>query len=179
MEFEITYEIHRDDYAEANAAFYRSSTENRITVWALLGASIVLVGLPLMYQQDDPAWRYPFFVAPFAAYLLYLAVFTIAPSLRAKFHYKQTKLAGEQYAAHFSPDEVRVSGKYLTWIHRWPSFLMMHESKNLFVFCDRSGILFIFAKRYFSDAQMAGLRELVRRAQTSGEQLEAAKLPKD
>lgn len=163
-EIQITYEIERRDYAEANAAIFRPSRKTGLSFWALLGSCILLLILPLTYKQTGTDWQYPYLVVPFAAYLLYLSILWASPFLNAMVSYRRINLAGKKYEAHFSPAEVRVSGEYVVWIHQWPSFRITREAKNLFIFYD--GIaMYIFAKRYFTTAQMANLRLLIKQAQ--------------
>jgi hypothetical protein len=163
-EIQIAYEIGRRDYAEANAAILRASPLRRLGMWAILGSGVLLLTLPLTYKQPGNDWEYPYLTVPFAAYLFYLSLLWISPFLNGMLTYRQTNLAGKKYAAHFSPDEVRVSGEYIVWIHQWPSFKLTRESKSLFIFYD--GVtMYIFAKRYFTAEQMKDLRQLMKREQ--------------
>jgi hypothetical protein len=163
---QITYEINRRDYAEANAAAFRASRKTGLEFCALLGSCILLLILPLTYKQSGTGWEYPYLVVPFAGYLLYLSILWVSPYIRATIAYRPTNLASQKYEAHFSPSEVRVSGAYVVWIHQWPSFVATRETKNLFIFYD--GItMYIFAKRYFTVGQMEELRELMKKAQAA------------
>jgi YcxB-like protein len=125
-------------------------------------------------QTAGTDWEYPYLIVPFAAYLFYLSILWISPFLNGVLSYRRTNLAGKKYAAHFSPDEVRVSGEYIVWIHQWPSFTLMRESKSLFILYD--GItMYIFAKRYFTTAQMEDLQQLLKRAQAEREHPQSQK----
>ena len=165
-EIQINYEIERRDFAEANAAIQRASRRSYIDLGVILGAALLLLFLPFAYREPGTAWMYPYLVVPFAAYLLYLSMLWASPFLSGIISYRRTNLAGRKYQAHFSPAEVRVSGEYIVWIHQWPSFRITREAKNLFIFYD--GIsMYIFAKRYFTSAQMEDLRQLLKEAQAA------------
>lgn len=163
-EIQITYEIERRDFAEANAAIHRPSRRSLLDLCGILGSALLLLFLPFAYREPGTGWMYPYLVVPFAAYLFYLSVLWAFPFLSALVSYRRINLAGKKYEAHFSPAEVRVSGEYVVWIHQWPSFMLTMEAKNLFIFYD--GItMYIFAKRYFTAAQMEDLRLLIKQAQ--------------
>ena len=157
---EITYEIERKDFAEANAITAKAFRKPILTPAALLGSAILLCVLPFTYKGFDSDWGYPYLVLPFAGYLFYLVVFWMSPYLTGLHGYPSRNLAGRKYVAHFTAGEVKVSGQYLIWIHQWPSFRLIKESKKIFVFYD--GItMYIFAKRYFSAAQMEALHQMI------------------
>lgn len=163
-EIQITYEIERRDYAEANAAIHRASRRSLLDMCGILGSALLLLFLPFAYRETGTGWMYPYLVVPFAVYLLYLSILWVSPFLSGLVSYRQSKLSSKKYEAHFSPTEVRVSGEYVVWIHQWPSFRIIREAKNLFIFYD--GIaMYIFAKRYFTAAQMEDLRLLIKQAQ--------------
>lgn len=157
---EITYEITRRDYAEANAVVVRGSRQSTLPILGVLGSAILLVVLPLTYKEPGEDWSYPYLVIPFAAYLFYWAVLWISPFLNAAIAYSRSKLANLQYKARLSSEEVRVSGEHVTWINQWPSFQLIRETKNLFIFYDGMAA-FIFAKRYFTLPQIETVRQLV------------------
>lgn len=157
---EITYEITRRDFAEANAIITKASQRPILMLPALLGSAILLCVVPFTYKGFDPDWAYPYVVLPFATYLFYITILWISPYLAGLHGYPWRNLAGNKYVAHFSLDEVKISGQYLIWLHQWPSFKFIKESKKLFLFYDGT-TMFIFAKRYFSDAQIEALRRLI------------------
>jgi hypothetical protein len=160
-EVDITYEIERKDFAEANSAILRASRWSRLCVWGVLGSGILLLVLPLTYKQPGTEWEYPYLAIPFAVYLFYLSILWMSPFLNGVLSYRQTNLAGKKYTAHFSPAEVRVSGEDRCWINQWRSFYLRRELKSLFLLYD-GNTMFIFAKRYFTAAQMEDLRLLIR-----------------
>jgi hypothetical protein len=163
-EIQITYEIERRDFAEANAAIHRASRRSQLDLCGILGSALLLLFLPFAYRESGTGWMYPYLVVPFAAYLLYLSILWVSPFLSAIVGFRRPDIAGKKYEVHFSPSEVRVSGEYVVWIHQWPSFRIIREAKNLFLFYD--GItMYIFAKRYFTVAQMEDLRQLIKNAQ--------------
>jgi hypothetical protein len=157
---EITYEIQRRDFAEANAVSFRASRRSTLPIWGILGSAILLVVLPLTYKEPPKDWSYPYLVIPFAAYLFYLAVLWISPFLNGTIGYPRASLANRQYKARLSNEEVRVSGEHVTWIHQWPSFPLIQETKNLFIFFDGT-TMFIFAKRYFTSPQIETVQRLI------------------
>ncbi len=157
---EITYEITRRDFAEANAVIFRASRQSTLPLCGILGSAILLVVLPLTYIEPGKDWRYPYLVIPFAAYLFYWAVLWISPFLSGTIGYRRTNLANRQYKARLSNEEVRVSGEHITWVHQWPSFPLIRETKNLFIFFDGK-MMFIFAKRYFTAPQLETVRQLI------------------
>ena len=160
MEFEITYEIERRDFARANAAFFRASDRRRLGMWVLLASAVMLLLQPLLYKQFDPDWSYPAVVVPLAGYLVYLAALWVSPYLSGLIHYNKDYLAGKRFVARFSPEEVKVSGEHVAWIHQWPSFQFIRETKEQFVFYDGLTI-YIFSKRYFTPTHKEQLRTLI------------------
>ena len=157
---EITYEIQRRDFAEANAAIVRKSQLSRVSTWMVLGSAILLLALPFGCEDPGKDWRYPLLTIPFAAYLLYLFLLSVSPFLNGIVSYRNTNLDGEKFVAQFSPREVKIAGKHLTWIHQWPSFQWIHESQVLFIFYDGT-MMYIFAKRYFTSPQIETVRQLI------------------
>jgi hypothetical protein len=159
-EVEITYEITRRDFAEANAVIIGKSQHSRMGTWIVLGSAILLLALPFGCGDLRKDWRYPLLTIPFAAYLLYQFLLSVSPFLNGMISYRGTNLDGKQFVARFSRQEVKISGTHLTWIHQWPSFQWISESQNLFIFYD--GIMmYIFAKRYFTSPQVETVRHLV------------------
>ncbi len=163
-EIHIAYEIERRDYAEANAAIQRASRRSYIDVCVILGAALLLLFLPFAYREPGTAWTYPYLVVPFGAYLLYWATLVLSPFLAGVVSYKRSSVRGKKYTGHFSAAEVRVSGEDRCWINQWRSFKLMSESKTLFLLYD-GNTMFIFAKRYFTAAQVEDLRQLLKEAQ--------------
>jgi hypothetical protein len=157
---EITYEITRRDFAEGNAVIFRNSRHSTVPLWGILGSAFLLLVLPLTYKEPGKDWNYPYLVIPFAAYLFYLAVLWISPFVNGTIGYPRANLANRQYKARLSNEEVRVSGEHVTWIHQWPSFPLIRETKNVFIFHDGT-TMFIFAKRYFTSLQIESVRQLI------------------
>jgi hypothetical protein len=159
-EVEITYEITRKDYAEANAVIIRKSQHSRVSTWMILGSAILLLVLPLGCKDLGKDWRYPLLTVPFAAYMLYQFLLSVSPFLNGIISYRGINLDGKKFVARFSPQEVKISRTHLTWIHQWPSFQWIHESQTLFIFYDGT-VMYIFAKRYFNAPQIETVRQLV------------------
>jgi YcxB-like protein len=158
---EITYEITRRDFAEANAVIFRASRGYDITFFlALLGSALLLVVLPLAYRASDADWSYPYIVIPFVLYLFYLMALGLSPFLNATIAYSRSSLANRKYTVRLSAEEVRVSDEYVAWINQWPSFRVIRETKNLFIFFDGM-MTFILAKRYFNEPQIETVRQLI------------------
>jgi hypothetical protein len=161
MEFEITYEIQRKDFARANKSLFRATDRTRLGMWAILTSAAMLLLLPWLYRECDPDWTFPAIVVPLAAYLVYIASLWVSPYLAGLVHYSKDYLDGKKFTVRFSAEEVRISGEHVTWIHQWPSFRYIRESNEQFLFYDGM-TMYIFCKRYFTPSQKEVVRELIK-----------------
>ncbi len=158
-QIQISYQIAKADYAEANALVWKHRRLRYPAPWLFFGSAALLLLLPLSYRTEHD-WDYPVLVVPFGGYLIYVSLLYFFPYLAGLLHYRRTNLAGRRYDATFSENEVGVAGKDITSIHRWPSFQLIRESERLFVFYD--GItMYIFAKRFFTPEQVRSLQNLI------------------
>jgi hypothetical protein len=161
-DFEITYAITADDYAEANNILYRKTGKLVRHAWVCLVVGILLGIMPFFYQLQDGALNYPLiFSAPLGVYFLYCSVLCLFPGWYSRRVYSGSNIDGTKFTARFSAAQVEVRGENLQWIHKWPAYKWIHESQDLFVFHDEAGILFIFAKRHFTMAQIDALQRLI------------------
>jgi hypothetical protein len=158
-ELKIKYAIEAADYAEANALVAKRSF-GRWDFWSLLGSAALLLLLPLAGRGGDDSWRYPFLVVPFAAFLIYCALFYVFPEWNARRYYSYTNLANTSFTARFSTDRVDVEGQHVTWSVEWAGFRLVRESSRLFLFYD-GFTMFIFAKRYFTPEEISMLQKLI------------------
>jgi hypothetical protein len=64
------------------------------------------------------------------------------------------------------PHKWKYKVRIFSGIHKWPAYTSIHGSQDLFVFHDKAGILFIFAKRHFTTAQINALQRLIQEHQS-------------
>jgi hypothetical protein len=166
-DFEINYAITADDYAEANNIAYRKSGEQVRQVIFCIVAGMLLGIMPFFYRLQDGALNYPLiFSAPLGAYFLYCGVLVLFPGWYSRRAHPGSNMDGTKFTARFSATQVEVRGENIQWTHKWPAYKWIHESQDLFVFHDEAGILFIFAKRHFTMAQIDALQRLIQEHQS-------------
>jgi hypothetical protein len=158
--FQITYQINPDDYAEASKLLRRHVKASPLARW---GTPVVLIAvglLPFINRRPDGSFDGLLVgLALFAAMLLFCSVVWRLPAWSRKF-YKRIGVAGETYTAHFSAEDVLIESTNEQWRIKWAGFSVREESENVVMLYKRP-LMYIFAKRFFTEEQLNSLREFL------------------
>lgn len=165
-DFEINYVITADDFADATNIVYRKSGKLVRQAGLYMITGILFGIMPFFYQLQDGVLNYPLILsAPLGVYFLYCSMVSLFPGWYSRRVYPGSNIDGAKFTARFAAAQVEVQGENLQWIHKWPAYTSIHESQDMFVFHDKAGILFIFAKRHFTTAQINTLQRLIQEHQ--------------
>lgn len=152
------YQISGDDFVAAQLLYYnlkkRSRRLKQATFWLCAGVLFILVA----WSQEDSGWA-PMLMAITGAWWVYAAVRTLFPAFYFRRHYQWTALNNKQFTAEINEDGLEVAGDVCMWRVRWAGVSIKAEDKTVFLLYG-ANTLFIFAKRYLTDAEQRELRAL-------------------
>ncbi len=159
--FQITYEITLDDYAEAMKLLRRHVKSSVMARWGtpLIGLAVLL--LPFINREPDG--RYDKFLLGLSfigGLLLFCGVAQHLTRWNSRIFYKRIGVAGETYTARFSPEDILIESTNEQLRIKWAAFTVREESEKVLMLY-KVPLMYIFAKRYYSEEQLNSLREFL------------------
>lgn len=159
--FQIAYEITVDDYAEAMKVLRRHVKGSAMARWGtpLIGLAVLL--LPFINREPDGSYdKFLLGLSFIGAFLLFCGVAQHLTRWNSRIFYKRIGVAGQTYTARFSPEDILIESTNEQWRIKWPAFSVRDESEKVFMLY-KVPLMYIFAKRYFTEEQLNSLREFL------------------
>ena len=158
---QITYEITEDDYVEGMVLLSRRRKPRGSVRWGMPLVGLTVLLLPLVSREPDGSYNaFLAGLSVFGAFLFYCGVIQHLTRWNSRRFYKRSGVVGERYTALFSPDHVLVEGKNVQWRIKWAGFSVREESEKVFMLYS-APIVYIFAKRYFTEDQISSLKTVL------------------
>jgi hypothetical protein len=155
MQFD--YEIPVEEYAAAQALYYKACTKGQVVKqalgWVLLGLFFVLVAV-FRWAAD---WA-PILLLLTGSWFIYSGFRMLFPTRHYRRYYPESGLAGKKYHAELDESGFSVSGDACSWRVLWAEARLKGEDKRVFMFCGK-GTVFMFGKRYLTDQQQKEIRQ--------------------
>ncbi len=156
--FQIAYEISADDYAEALKLLRRHIKASRMVRWGtpLIGLAVML--LPFVTRGADGSYdKFLLGLAFAGAFLFFCGVAQHLTKWNSRVLYKRIGVAGQNYTARFSADDILIESKNQQWRINWAGFSIREECEGMFMFYSVP-LMYVFAKRYFTKEQLNSLK---------------------
>ena len=156
--FPIAYEITVKDYTEAMRLLRRHVKATGMVRWGMPLVGLMIVLLPFINRELAGDYdKFLLGLSVFGAFLLFCSLTQHLTRWNSRVFYKRIGVAGENYTAHFSPEDILIESKNQQLRIKWAAFSAREESEQLFMFYS-CPLMYIFPKRHFTEEQLNSLQ---------------------